>query len=295
MKKLKTKFERKKVYKILVVLIIVFLFILWGTKTIGITEYKIVNKKIPESFNGYTVVQISDLHNEEFGKDNKRLIEKIKEANPDIIVITGDLLDSYNTNRLVAEVFVKEVVKIAPTYYTTGNHEYRLYDDYLKFEETMKSVGVKVLHNEKKTIEINGEKIQLLGLDANMNYNGRYYVPSNENVQVYEILNDLNKSEDSEESLYSVLLSHRPELFNIYVDENIDLALSGHTHGGQIRIPFIGGILAPNQDGLFPKYDSGLFEEEGSTMIISRGLGNSSFPFRIFNKPEIVVVNLYNE
>ncbi len=290
MKKLKIRCTRKKVIRLLIILLIICIFILWGTKTIGITEYKIVNEKIPENFNGYTIVQISDLHNEEFGKDNARLIKKIKETNPDIIVITGDLLDSYNTDIPKAEVFVKEVVKIAPTYYTTGNHEYRLYDDYLKFEETMKSVGVRVLHNEGEVVEIDGKYIQILGLDANMYQNGRYYVPSNENVQVYEELSKLNI-----EDLYSVLLSHRPELFDIYVDENIDLTLTGHTHGGQVRIPFIGGVIAPNQDGLFPKYDSGLFSEDGSTMIISRGLGNSSFPIRIFNKPEIVVIKLYNK
>ncbi len=289
MKKLKFKLSSKIVKKILIILLIISIPILYWTKTIGITEYEIVNEKIPENFSGYTIVQISDLHNEEFGKDNKRLIEKIKKTNPDIIVITGDLLDSYNTDIPKAEVFIKEVVKIAPTYYTTGNHEYRLYDDYVKFEETMKSAGVKVLHNESEVIEIDGQSIQLLGLDANMYYNGRFYVPNNENVQVHEILNSLNN-----ESTYSVLLSHRPELFDIYVGENIDLTLSGHTHGGQVRIPFIGGVIAPNQNGLFPKYDSGLFEEDGSNMIISRGLGNSSFPIRIFNQTEIVVVKLQN-
>ncbi len=287
MKKLKIKLSRKKVKKILIILITISMLILYWTKTIGITEYEIVNEKIPNNFSGYTIVQISDLHNEEFGKDNTRLIEKIKETNPDIILITGDLLDSYNTNIPVAETFVKEVVKIAPTYYTTGNHEYRFYEEYLEFEETMKNLGVHVLHNEGEVIEINGEFIQLLGLDANMYQDNRFYVPSNENVQIHEILNTLN-----DESMYTVLLSHRPELFDIYVDENIDLTLTGHTHGGQVRIPFIGGVIAPNQDGLFPKYDSGLFEEDGSTMIISRGLGNSSFLIRVFNQPEIVVVKL---
>ncbi len=154
----------------------------------------------------------------------------------------------------------------------------------------MKSFGVHVLHNEGDVLEIEGQEIQLLGLDANMFKDNRYYVPSDENVQVYDILNSLNN-----ETKYSVLLSHRPELFDIYVDENIDLTLTGHTHGGQVRIPFFGGVLAPNQEGFFPKYDSGLFEEDGSTMIISRGLGNSSFPIRIFNQPEIVVVKLYNK
>ncbi len=292
MKKLMINIKKiiKKVLKAVILLVLIYFFILLINKLVGVTEYKIVSEKIPENFNGYTIVQISDLHNEEFGKDNVRLIEKIKATNPDIIVITGDLIDSYNTDIPKAEVFVTEVVKIAPTYYTTGNHEYRLYDDYLVFEETMKSLGVHVLHNEGDVVEIDGEVIQLLGLDANMNQNGRYYVPNNENVQVYEILNQLN-----DENIYSVLLSHRPELFDIYVNENIDLTLTGHTHGGQVRIPFLGGVIAPNQNGLFPKYDSGLFEEDGSTMIISRGLGNSSFPIRIFNQPEIVVVKMYNK
>ncbi len=286
MRKLKVIFNRR----LFLILIFGLGFIFLDTKTLGVTEYEVFSGKIPENFDGYTIVQISDLHNEEFGKDNERLIKKIKETKPDIIVITGDLLDSYNTNIPRAEVFVREVVKIAPTYYTTGNHEYRLLDDYLVFEEYMESLGIHTLHNEGEIIEIDGQKIQILGLDASMYYNGRYYIPNNKNVQVHEILNSIN-----DESLYSVLLSHRPELFDIYVEENINLELAGHTHGGQIRIPFLGGIIAPNQDGLFPKYDSGLFEEDDTTMIISRGLGNSSFPVRIFNQPEIVVVKLYNE
>lgn len=169
-------------------------------------EIAITDSKIPEPFSGFRIVQVSDLHNAEFGADNQRLLTMLESTNPDIIVLTGDLVDSSHTDIEVSLAFARQAVRIAPTYYT-------------------------------------------------------------------------------------VLLSHRPELFDIYVEGGVDLVLTGHAHGGQFRLPVIGGVVAPGQ-GVFPKYDAGLYTEGSTNMVVSRGLGNSVIPFRVNNRPEIVVVEL---
>ncbi len=283
--------KKKKIlsflFVLLILVIILGLWLLWGNKTIGVTSYSITNNRIPENFKGFTITQVSDLHNVEFGKDNSRLIDKIIETKPDIIVVTGDIIDAYETNTQIALSFLESVVEIAPTYYVTGNHEFSVYEDYKVLEVEMKDLGVHVLRDSAEYIEVDGEKIQLIGIDANISKNGGFYVPGTDNINIPQILDDL-KADD----LYTILLAHRPELFNIYVESEIDLALTGHAHGGQVRVPFLGGLKAPNQEGYFPKYDSGKFIEGESTMIINRGLGNGQIPVRVNNQPELVVVEL---
>ncbi len=273
---------------IAVPLICLALLTYWGTKSLVVTEYNITSNKIPEKFSEFRITQITDLHNATFGKNNVTLINEIKKTNPNIIVLTGDIIDSRNTDVDVAINFIEQAVEIAPTYYVTGNHEFRILKEYDEMEESMLRLGVNVLRNEESYIEIDGESIKIIGLDASMkSSSGFFYVPGVNNVEVAKILNEFKNNE-----IYSILLSHRPELFNLYVEGEIDLAFTGHTHGGQIRIPFLGGVIAPNQAGLFPKHDSGLFTENETNMIVSRGVGNSVIPIRIFNRPEIVVVQL---
>ncbi len=284
-RKKKKKIKFLKV--LLFLLLIASLWLLWGNKTVGITNYSITNDRIPENFKGFRITQVSDLHNTEFGDNNSRLIDKIVETNPDIIVITGDIIDSYKTDVLVAANLVEKIVEIAPTYYVTGNHEFSQYEDFKELEKIMEDLGVHILRDRAEYIELNGQKIQLIGIDSNIYKNGGFYVPGTDNVNIRNILKDLK-----DDSVYSILLAHRPELFNIYVEKEIDLALTGHAHGGQFRIPVLGGLKAPNQEGYFPKYDSGKFMEGESTMIISRGLGNGQIPVRVNNQPELVVVEL---
>ena len=194
---------------------------------------------------------------------------------------------NHSGNIGVALDFAKEAVKIAPVYYVTGNHEASLsqYDE-LKIE--LKTIGVIVLEDEAVQLKHDTEEITLIGLsDPDFTIKGDIFgeVPA----MVSTKLNNLADDENS----YTILLSHRPELFESYVHCNIDLVLSGHAHGGQFRLPFIGGLIAPNQ-GLFPQYDAGLYTSGSTNMIVSRGLGNSIIPIRFNNRPEVVVIELLN-
>lgn len=271
--------KNKKVYilgAIVLIFSIIVYLIIWENNMIEINEIQISDSNLPSSFSGYRVAHVSDLHNAEFGKGNRRLVEKLSETHPDIIVITGDIVDRRKTDTWVAIDFVKQAVKIAPVYYATGNHEH-LIDDLDVFLSQMKDIGVTVLQNEKTVISKGNDKVTIAGINGN--------VPS-VNKALIKLLDD--------EDGYTVLLSHFPELFHDYYNNKVNLTFSGHVHGGQFRLPFVGGVFAPTQ-GWFPKYDSGLYENGDSRMVVSRGLGNSLFPFRVNNPPEIVVVELHNK
>jgi predicted MPP superfamily phosphohydrolase len=216
-----------------------------------------------------------------FGKDQRRLIKKIERLNPDIIVITGDLVDSRRYNLNKALKFINSAIDIAPIYYVSGNHEART-RMYTKVKETLEDAGVIILDNTMISINSN---IDIIGVPDPDFLDDFFFNSTNTS----EIINILEKYCNDEK--FQILLAHRPELFSLYSEYNIDLIFSGHAHGGQMRLPFIGGIFAPNQ-GFFPKFIEGMHVQNKSTMYVSRGLGNSIFPFRIFNKPEIVVVTL---
>ncbi len=267
----------KKIRKrILILCAIVFVlsaiavWIVWGNTTVEITEYEMKDIDIPKAFSGFKIAQISDFHDAEIGKDNEKLIAALKSVSPDIIVITGDLIDSRRTDVEHSLSFVKELVKLAPCYYVTGNHEGRV-SEYSDLKAGLLELGVKVLENEAIELKKNGETITLIGVH-------------DQNFEVDESVVERGET-------YTVLLAHRPMTFDLAVEKEIDLLLCGHNHGGQFRIPFVGGVFVPNQ-GFFPKYDAGLYIEGETSMIISRGIGNSAFPFRVNNRPEIVLVEL---
>lgn len=288
MKKSKHKKKSKRVVLIIfLILVIVYGTIeLWGNLTVGTTYYKITTKRLPTEFEGYKIAQISDLHNSEFGKDNLKIIKILKDENPNIIVITGDLVDSNHTDIDIAIKFINQAVEIAPCYYVTGNHEAWIGSLYDELEEQLLYADVTVLHNEMITLSIGKDKINLVGLDD------PEFTDRSSYIQKSIIDNHLHNMDLKDE--FSILLSHRPEFYELYIKHNIDLVLSGHTHGGQFRIPFIGGVIAPNQ-GIFPKYDAGEHYEANTTMIVNRGIGNSIIPVRINNRPEVVIVELYSQ
>ena len=245
----------------------------------------ISSSRIPPAFSGFRIAQVSDLHNAEFGKDNSTLLRMLSESGPDIIVITGDLVDSTHIDIDTALSFAKEAVQIAPVYYVTGNHEARL-TEYGRLRTGLETAGVTVLEDKTVWLERDGGKIMLIGLsDPDFTVKGDMFgeVPSMAGTK----LESLAGSEVS----YTILLSHRPELFETYAGCGIGLVLSGHAHGGQFRLPLIGGLIAPNQ-GLFPKFDAGLYTDGSTDMVVSRGIGNSIIPFRFNNRPEIVLVEL---
>lgn len=269
---------KKKIIITALIAVIVFLLLVWiwwGNTALEVNNFKIEGN-IPQSFDGFRIAQVSDLHNAEFGKNNKKLIDKLKATNADIIVMTGDMIDSRNTKTDVAINFAKEAVKIAPCYYVTGNHEARIRKDYEVFKKGLIEAGVNVMENKACEIVAGNDKITLIGLnDTGFDFSTR----------IDYLLSDAMPDDDN----YKILLAHRPEYFEMY--EGVDLVFSGHAHGGQIRLPFIGGLFAPGQ-GFLPEYDSGVYTDGGTTMVVSRGVGNSLFPVRVNNKPEIVVVEL---
>lgn len=276
------KFAQNKLLFSIIILVLIVLLVIVYNKKIVISNITYKNSKIPASFDGYKILQISDLHNAEFGKNQKTLIEKTKEIDPDIIFITGDLIDSYNTNIDISMKYIDGITDIAPIYFIPGNHESRI-ESYNELCDRLTSSGVKILNNKNVFIQKDSSSIGLIGLD-----DPAFIQTSNQDELFKKLLVDLSKDMDSD---FKMLLSHRPEKLVDYKDAKVDLVFSGHAHGGQFRIPFVGGLLAPNQ-GFFPKYTSGIYKEDNTSMIVSRGLGNSIFPFRINNSPELVVVTL---
>ena len=265
--------------------VILAIWTAWGNTTLMVSEIAISSDRLPASFSSFRIAHVSDLHNTEFGEGNATLLEKLSELQPDIIVITGDLIDARHTNVEVACDFAERANKIAPTYYVSGNHEASS-NQYVELKDGLVLAGITVLDDDMIPLERNSESITILGLaDPNFTIRGDLFneVPVMVNAKINNML--------EQKTVYSVLLSHRPELFETYVSCGVDLVLSGHTHGGQFRLPFIGGLIAPDQ-GLFPQYDAGLFPDGSTNMIVSRGLGNSIIPIRFNNRPEIVLIEL---
>jgi predicted MPP superfamily phosphohydrolase len=282
--------EKKKVKLLSIfvgILLVIFAFCFWQNNDILTTNITHINKKIPDSFNGYKILQVSDLHSKEFGENNKNLIKKIKDAKPDVIVITGDLIDKHEKIK-EGIVFASEAIKIAPVYFVSGNHE-KQSGNYDSLKEQLIDKKVNVLENQKMQIEKDDEQIAIVGIKDILFYprptDGSPYYQRYENKLLLLL---------EEKDVFTVVLSHRPNLMKIYKKCGVELVLTGHAHGGQVRLPFIGGLYSPGQ-GIFPKYTKGEYKEDNTTMVVSRGLGNSIFPFRIFNRPEIVNITLSNK
>ena len=266
------------------VLITLVIWIAWGNTALELNTYTVTSSRLPQSFDGYRIAHVSDLHNAEIGEDNEKLLTMLREADPDMIAITGDLIDSRNTNVEIALQFVQEAMKIAPCYYVSGNHEARV-NEYEELKTGLISAGVIILEDAQTEISIEGETITLIGIN-DPSFQTDYLFGDAETVMSSK-LSELHTDGDG----FTILLSHRPELFDTYTDHNIDLVLSGHAHGGQFRLPFIGGVIAPNQ-GLFPEYDAGIYTDGNTNMLVSRGVGNSILPFRINNRPEVILIEL---
>lgn len=269
-----------------VIFLALIVWIVWGNTALELNTYIVASETLPETFHGYRIAHVSDLHNAEMGSENEKLLEMLRKAEPDMIAITGDVIDSRRTDTRIALRFMEEAVKIAPCYFVTGNHEaYIEAGVYSSFEGNMVNAGVTVLRDSEIVIEQGGMSISLTGVDdpdyarKNTGGVGEYMEP------------DRIRALSAKAEGFTVLLSHRPEFFEQYVSADVDLVLSGHAHGGQFRLSFVGGLAAPNQ-GLFPEYDAGLFVDGNTNMIVSRGIGNSVFPFRVNNRPEVVIIEL---
>ena len=269
---------------LIVFLTALVIWIAWGNTALELNTYIITSSRLPENFDGYRIAHVSDLHNAQIGTGNEKLLAMLRNADPDMIAITGDLIDSRNTNVGIALEFVQKAMEIAPCYYVAGNHEARV-NAYKELAAGMASVGVIILEDASIEISIAGDTITLIGVN-DPSFQTEYLFGDSEAVMRSK-LSTLHIDGDG----FTILLSHRPELFEVYESHDIDLILSGHAHGGQFRLPFIGGIVAPNQ-GFFPEFDAGLYTKDNTNMLTSRGIGNSIIPFRINNRPEVILVEL---
>lgn len=267
---------KKLLYGIFFILfIVIFLYV--NNHWLVVSKHVFESEKVPASFDGLRIVQVSDLHDARFGNNQQKLIAKVKDTNPDYIFITGDVIDSNRYDLKQSLQAVKGLVALADVYYVLGNHEVAS-NKVNEIYEALSSLGVHVMANESTVLERDGERLAILGIEDPLM--GRSTEEMLELATAYV-----------PEDMLKLLLAHRPEVFSTYVNQGIDLVFSGHAHGGQVRIPGMGGLVAPGQ-GLFPKFTAGLYEEERTKMVVSRGLGNSSVPYRIFNLPEIIVMDL---
>ncbi|KOY83796.1 metallophosphoesterase [Lysinibacillus macroides] len=258
-----------------VVFIVIFLYV--NNHWLVVSKHVFESEKVPASFDGLRIVQVSDLHDARFGDDQQKLIAKVQATNPDYIFITGDVIDSNRYDLQQSLQAVRGLVDITDVYYVLGNHEVAT-NKVSEIYEALSSLGVHILANESTVLKRDGERLAIVGIEDPL------MGTSTEDMLDIATAN-------LPDDMFKLLLAHRPEMFRTYVKDGIDLVFSGHAHGGQIRIPGLGGLIAPGQ-GLFPKYTAGVYEENTTKMVVSRGLGNSSVPYRMFNLPEIIVMDL---
>lgn len=244
--------------------------------TVGLTRYTVCFSSLPEQFDGFRIAQVSDFHNADFWGAEDAVINAVKEVKPDIIAITGDLVDSTYPNVEVSLSLAGRLSEIAPCYYITGNHEAWIGDDNFKrLTEGLSECGVTILRDSTAVLQKNGAELLIAGIDDPVMSYGIDNIP--------QIVGN--------DERFTVLLSHRPEYYEVYKSSGVQLVLSGHAHGGQFRLPFLGGLYAPHQ-GMLPEYDCGIYQDGDFALAVSRGIGNSVFPVRFNNQPEVVAVEL---
>ena len=217
--------KKRVLFVVVFVLVVLIVWTLWGNTALEVNEYEVVSDRIPQGFEGFRIAQVSDLHNAEFGEGNEKLIQQLSQTDPDVIVITGDLIDSRKTDIEIALEFARQSIKISPVYYVSGNHEARV-REYEDLKMGLAEAGVVILENQNVQITREGESITLMGID-DPSFQEDYLFGDSESVARQAIDDLQNESEG-----YTILLSHRPELFDLYVDTGMDLVFSGHAHGG---------------------------------------------------------------
>ena len=302
---MREKKHHKRIIIILAVLLIsaagVLVFNVFANRHFETTYYRLFSDKLKDSLK---MVVIADIHQTYFCEDNRELMEAVKAEEPDIIIMAGDCINNRDPDIDYIVELCEKLVDIAPVYFGLGNHELDVIygsgvfldpEEAEKFNildifkgktelsegndellERINEVGVHVLHNSSEFIAVNGSSIKIGGLSTNENKGQRY---------LYSFV-------DEDTDIFKILICHKPQYVMEHDYENdIDLVLSGHNHGGQIRLPFVGGVLSPDS-GLFPEFDGGYFTKDHVNMIVSRGLGSHIAIPRINNKPELVVVSV---
>ncbi len=290
------KSKKLALFVLIIAVVVITAMLYVSNRFIFISEYKIKYEKLPNTFDGYKIVLLSDLHSSEFGKGNKAILKKVRRIDPDMIVMTGDMVNSTDRDFSIFLDLAKSLAASYDVYFIAGNHEQSLSPadrSYIYYE--LGRMRVQVLDNEKVSVARGEERLDLYGLWINM----RYYSSRNneyvkENAETYYLSTDrieklLGKNDGQE---FSLLLTHNPLYAESYIKWGADLTLCGHVHGGMIRLPFVGGIYSPERT-FFPEYDGGLYPFGEQNLVVSRGIGNGNFGFRFLNCPEIVTIELY--
>ena len=252
----------------------------WGLQ---VTQAEAALSRLPEGFDGYRIVHLSDLHGHEYGEGNADLLARVAEQKPDLIVITGDVVDQESQLEMIPAL-AKGLAAVAPAYYVTGNHEWSLGTGTVKeLKGLFSQCGVTPLSNQYEILERNGSQMVLAGVDDPNGYADQ--------TTPEELFAQINKKAPG---LFTLLLAHRNDRFGEYAEAGYDFVMSGHGHGGIVRLPFLGGLVGTDRR-FFPDWTAGLYTLGDSTLFVSRGLGNNTVPFqgfRIFNRPELAVVTL---
>lgn len=252
-------------------------YLVWENNSLCLTEYEFSSPKVAAGLDGFKICHLSDIHNRRFGDKNRRLVGLAAEQQPDIIVVTGDLVDARHTDIPAALELIEQLVDIAPLYYITGNHEENLPTvAYNGLIESLYSLGVNMLDGRAEVISRGGEMLNIAG----------FFDKNDFPMRIAEGL--------VRDDMLNILINHRPQFAPEYAGAGFDVAFSGHAHGGQMRIPGVGGVIAPDQM-FFPEYSEGMHRFGDRATVISRGVGNSLIPFRVNNRPEVVVLTLRSE
>ncbi len=270
-----------RLLKFLLVLVLCAGFFWWSNHSLQVEQFTYLSPQLPAGFDGCVVVQLSDLHGAVFGEDNRELIGQVRELEPDYIFLTGDLLDRWRrTPHSYAVELGRSLAGIAPTYFVTGNHEWAL-PDVPGLKRKLEAAGVTVLSNSWEVLERGGDSLVLAGIDDPNGYADQK-TPEELAAEVGGAFGDS----------FWLLLAHRNNCFeDQYSHLGADLVISGHGHGGMIRLPFTDGLISVERT-LFPSYTAGFYEANGGKLFVSRGLGNPGPSFRLFNRPQVVALTM---
>lgn len=285
---------------------IILLFIIWALieqKQLVITKYTVTSAKLPKEFDGTSFVVLADLHNYVFGENNERLARRIEELSPEFIVIAGDMINKMDScYPSHAFSLIEKLAKSYKIYYAYGNHEQRfdkfiaenkdqtmdqVSSTWVEYKKMLRKMNVTFLNNESSFYIKKNKCLAITGVSIDQQFFQRNKIPAMEDHYINSLLGSKPESD------YQLLIAHNPVYFSNYTRWGADLTISGHLHGGLVRLPGVGGVISP-QVKLFPKYNAGNFSEMGQEMIVSRGLGSHSNMPRLFNAPEIVYVTLKN-
>lgn len=271
----------KKIRRLLALLALFALaagFVYWQNFTLQVEPVELFFESLPPQFDGLRVAELSDLHGRSFGENNVRLLRTLQKARPDMICICGDLFDE-KTDLTMLEPLLTGLTDIAPVYYVTGNHEWQV-KNLREILQKMRAWGVTVLENEGRVLSRGGAEMVVAGVHDPC---GPYDMKS-----PAALVRELRSTQGND---FILMLSHRNDELAMWSQLGVQLVLSGHCHGGVVRLPFVGGVFGTRRE-LFPEYDAGVYRQDGTTLFVSRGLGYTNVHFRLFNRPHIPIMIL---